>query len=157
MRSRSWLFHAAIHSCAKRSASAFVSIALDVEAEVQHVAVLDDVVLALDAEHAGGAAARLTLVRDEVGVRHHLGADEAALEIGVDDRRRLRRLPAALDRPGAYFLRTGGEVAHEPEDGVALADHLLDAALADPVRLEKLGALGVVEPDELGLDLGGDL
>src|SRR5436853_7600251 len=98
---------------------------LDVEPEVQHVAVLDDVVFPLHPKHARRPAARLALVRDEIRVRHHLRPDEAALEVGVDDRRGLRRLPAALDRPGADLLRARGEVADEPEDGVALADHLL--------------------------------
>jgi len=49
------------------------------------------------------------------------------------------------------------EVADQPQHGVALADDLLDAARGDAVRRQELGALGVVEPDELGLHLGGDL
>ena len=40
-----------------------------------------------------------------------LGADEAALEVGVDHAGGLRRRVAAMDRPGAHFLLAGGEVA----------------------------------------------
>src|SRR5437868_768193 len=52
---------------AREPPSASIAARLDVEAEVQHVAVLDDVVLAFHAEDAGGAAASLTFVRHEVG------------------------------------------------------------------------------------------
>src|SRR4029453_15970549 len=56
----------------------------DVEAEVDDVAVLDDVVLALDPELSGLAAARLASELDQVAPVDHLGADEASLDVGVD-------------------------------------------------------------------------
>ena len=40
-----------------------------------------------------------------VGEGDHLGADEAALEIGVNHARGLRRGGADAHRPGAHFLR----------------------------------------------------
>ena len=58
------------------------------------VAVAHDVILAFEAELAGLARARLALAGDIILVGDRLGADEALLEIGVDDARRLRRARA---------------------------------------------------------------
>src|SRR5579862_3338688 len=74
------------------------------KAEMHHVAILDDVILALEAELAGLARAGLALARDIVVVGDGLGTDEALLEIGVDDARRLRRAGAHRNRPGARLL-----------------------------------------------------
>ncbi len=62
---------------------------LYVEAEQHDVAVLDDIVLAFGAEFTRLAGRRLATERDIVLVGHGLGADEAALEVAVDDARRL--------------------------------------------------------------------
>ena len=58
-----------------------VGIFSDVEEEVHDVAVPDDIVLALDAEFAGGAACRFGFQFDEVFVFDDLCADEAFLEV----------------------------------------------------------------------------
>ena len=73
----------------------------DVEAEVADVAVLDDVVAALQAHPALLLCPLLAAEPDEIVVGDDLGADEAALEIGVDDARRLR----ARWRPDARSRR----------------------------------------------------
>ena len=70
----------------------------DVELEQHHVAVLDEVFLAFLAQLAGLARAGLAAERDVVVVGDRLGADEAALEIGVDLARGLRRLGARRGR-----------------------------------------------------------
>src|SRR5689334_11975499 len=57
----------------------------DVEAELDYVAVLHDVVLAFHADLADGAGLDQGAGLDEVGVGDDLGLDEAALEVGVDD------------------------------------------------------------------------
>src|SRR5205085_3770695 len=95
---------------------------LDVEQEVQHVAVLDDVLLAFGAHSAGLPGALLAPERDEVVERDRLGADEAALEVGVDDAGGLRRRVADVDRPGAHFLGAGGEVGLQAEQRERGAD-----------------------------------
>ncbi len=59
------------------------------------VAVLHDVVLAFEPHLAGVARAGLAAAGDVIVVGDGLGADEALLEIGVDDAGRLRRLGAA--------------------------------------------------------------
>ena len=55
------------------------------------------------------------LTGDEVLVGDHLGADEAVLEIRVDDARRLRRGRAGPHGPGAHFLHAGGEIGLQPQ------------------------------------------
>ena len=59
---------------------------------MQHVAVGDRLVLALQAELAGLPRARFASARDIIVVGDGLGADEALLEIGVDDAGRLGAL-----------------------------------------------------------------
>jgi hypothetical protein len=56
----------------------------DVELEVDHVAVADDVFLALEGELRVGAAGGLGAELDEVFPPDDFGLDEAALEVGVD-------------------------------------------------------------------------
>src|SRR5690606_23530805 len=128
----------------------------DVEEEVHDVAVLHDVLLALHPQLPLGArvgdAARL----HQVLVAHHLGADEAALEVGVDLAGRLRRLGAALDGPGAHLLLAGREEGDEPQRVVAGADEALEAgALEAHVGEERLRLLGL-ELRELLLDARRD-
>ena len=67
-----------------KRANSVSELRLDVEAEQHHVAVLDDIVLALGAELAGVARAGFAAAADVIVVGDRLGADEAALEVGVD-------------------------------------------------------------------------
>jgi len=67
---------------------------------MDHVAVLDDVILAFQAPFAGFARAGFAVAGDEVVVSDDLGADEAALEVGVDDTGALRRRGPDAHRPG---------------------------------------------------------
>ena len=92
------------------------------EPEVHHVAVLDDVLLAFLAHLAGFLGADLAAQADVVVVGDGLGADEALLEVGVDDAGGLRRLGALVDGPGARLLGADGEEGDEVATGVALAD-----------------------------------
>ena len=84
--------------------------ALDVELEVQHVAVLDDVVLAFLAQLARFTRAGFAVVGDIVLVRDGFGLDEALLEITMDHTGAARCRPAMLERPGARLFRANGEI-----------------------------------------------
>jgi hypothetical protein len=101
-----------------------------IEQEVQDVAVLDLVALALDPHLAGVLGGLLAAERpDEIVVGNGLGADEAALEIAVDDAGGLRCAGAHRDGPGAGFLRADGEVGLKLQERVARADHPVEARL----------------------------
>src|SRR5258706_15334265 len=86
------------------------------EAEVHHVAVDDDVILALEPEFSRFTRAGFAVTRDVIVIGDRFSADEALLEIGMDDARRLRRAGAARDRPGARLFRAGGEIGDEIEE-----------------------------------------
>ena len=144
-----WIIPAPPARTARRSrapppAGAGAAPVSDVEAEQHHVAVLDDIFLAFGAHLAGLLRSRLAAEADEILIGDGLGADEAALEIGVDDPGRLRRLRAVLDRPGAGFLGAGGEEGDEVEEVVAGADDpgeagLLEAEVARGIRAGRPG------------------
>src|SRR5690606_2849125 len=87
----------------------------DVEAELHHVPVGHDVVLALHADLAGGLGRGHRTGFHQVVVGDDLGLDEAALEVGVDDARRLRSRPALADRPGPRLLRARGQEGLQTE------------------------------------------
>src|SRR6476646_2599104 len=96
----------------------YATRASDVELEVDHVAVADDVVLALERELGVGAASGLRAELDQIFPPDDLGLDEAALEVGVDRARGLRRLAAALDRPGSALVLARGQEGDEVEQRV---------------------------------------
>ena len=99
------------------------------------------------------AGAGLPATGDVVGVGDGLGADEAALEVGVDHARRLRRLRALVDGPGLRLLRPRGEERHQAEQRVARADHTAEAGLGEAQRVEEFALLGrVAEMRDLRLD-----
>src|SRR3546814_148499 len=83
----------------RRRSSASASKHLDVEPDLHDVAVLDDVVLALDAELPDllGLVPRAEL--EELVPVDDLGPDEAALEVAVDDARALGCLVARAEGP----------------------------------------------------------
>src|SRR5262245_40613977 len=133
-----------------------LSVSLDVEAEVDDVAVLDDVVLALDAELADLAAARLAAELDEVAPVDDLGADEAALDVGVDLARGARGRGAARDRPGAALVGAGGEHRDEGDELEGGAQEAVARGLLEPERGDEVGLLGLGQLGDVHLDGGGE-
>jgi hypothetical protein len=101
--------------------------ALCIEAEVHHVAFLDDVILAFKAHLTRFLGAALAVEFDKVLKANGLGADETFLEIAVDDACRLRGGPAFFDGPGARFLRAHGEIGLQAEEIVAGVDEAGEA------------------------------
>src|SRR3954447_7039953 len=86
---------------------------LHVEAEQQHVAVPDDVGLALDPHLTSLLGALLAAAGDVVVIGDGLAGDEAALEVLVDHGGGLGRAGALGDGPGVGFLGAAGEVGHQ--------------------------------------------
>src|ERR1700678_292141 len=74
---------------------------LDVEAEFEHIAVLDDVVLPLNAEPSGLARLGEGAELHQLLVGGAFGRDEPAFEVGMDHACGRRGLVAGVDRPGA--------------------------------------------------------
>ena len=64
----------------------------------------NDVIFAFQPHFPGVAGARLAFAGNVVVIGNDLGPDEAALEVGVNDARRLWGLGALRDGPGARFL-----------------------------------------------------
>src|SRR3954447_26420388 len=108
------------------------------EAEMHHVAVGDDVVLAFQPEPAGIARARLAAIRHIIVIRDGLGANEAALEVAVDDTGSLRSLGAAPYGPGRRLLGAGSEIGDEVEKLIAGQDQPVEAGHREPNGLEIL-------------------
>src|SRR3546814_9098304 len=109
-----------------------------VEAKVKDIAVLDDVVLALGAHLAGLLGAGLAAAADEVVVGDGLGADAAAIEVGVADAGGLRRPAVGIHGPGARLLRADGDAGAEAEE---LIDGPADAGAAGRLPAEALPGL----------------
>ena len=107
---------------------------------MHHVAVGDDIFLAFEAQLAGIASAGFAVERDVIVIRDRLGADEALFEIGVDHPGRARRLGAAIDGPGARFLRTHREIGDEVEQLVTGADQAIEAGFRPCKRCRPLEA-----------------
>src|SRR5690606_15383785 len=138
----------------KRSVNAFLQLFLTshVEPEVQDVALLHAVLLALQAHATGLARTRLATVLDEVVVGDGFGADEALLEVGVDHRRGLGRGGAGLHGPGADLLHAGGEVGLQAQQLVGGADDPVQARLVQAEVGQEGVAVGVVQLRQLLLD-----
>ena len=77
------------------------------------VAVLHYVILTFHGHFAGFFDFHLGLVLLIIGQLDDLGADEALLEIGVDDAGGGGRFVAAVDGLGAHFLHAGREVGNQ--------------------------------------------
>ena len=125
---------------------------LDVEADVQHVAVGDDVGLALEPLCAAPRSLGVRAGIEQVLRRDHLAADEAARDVGVDRRRRLERGLAPPERPRARLLLARGEERDQPERLLELADDLVERGR--PVA--ELRRLLLRELGELRLELAVD-
>src|SRR6266404_2060167 len=120
--------------CARGAAMTTDPSGSQIEAEMHDVAVLDDVFGAFEAHLAGILGALLAVARDEILIGDGLGADEAFLEIGMDDAGRLRRLAAPGNGPALCFLRADGEEGHEVEQRIAGADDAGETGLIETER-----------------------
>lgn len=77
---------------------------LDIKAKMDDIPVLDDVILAFQAQPAFLLSHGQRTGVDQIVIMDNFGADEAALKIGVNLARSLRRLRAPADGPGAHLL-----------------------------------------------------
>ncbi len=131
--------------------------ALSRKPEMHHVAVGDDVFLAFQPQLAGIARTGFAGILHVVVVGDRLGADEAALEVGVDHARGLRRLGAFRDRPGTRLLRPHREIRHEVQEVVAGANETIEAGFLQAQIGEEALALFRRQRRDLRLDLRRDV
>src|SRR6266568_1694826 len=94
--------------------------------EIDDVPVEHDVLLALETQLAVIATRGERPAREQVLVADDFGADEAALNVGVDLAGRALRVGPARDRPGAVFVFPDGEKRDVAEQVVARADHAIE-------------------------------
>src|SRR6185503_14542881 len=106
-------------------------ILLGGEPEVDDVAILHDVLLALEPHLAVFLARVHRAARHQVIVADNLGADEAALYVAVDFAGGELRRSVARDRPGAAFVFAGGQERDVAEQIVAGADDAVEPGFGE--------------------------
>src|SRR5262249_37075714 len=124
-----WTFPRTQHRAGQRgrAAQGFVlNRALNVEADVQDIAVADDVRLALERLHPAACSLGVRARVDEVAPADHLAADEPARDVGVDRPGGVERGLPVAERPGARLLLARGEERDQVERVAEPADDLLE-------------------------------
>src|SRR5688500_15206160 len=106
--------------------------ALDVEAEVEDVSILNDVFFAFLPHLPGFLCGLFTAKCDKAVIIDGFSPNKATLEVAMDGARRFRSLGIAVNRPGASLLRTDREEGDQVQQLVAGAD--------DPVQSRLLKA-----------------
>src|SRR6185436_7252471 len=119
-----------VFACANRSY---------LKADVEDVAVLDDVLLAFETHFA----ARLCLVptaarRLEILPGDNLAANEATRQVAVNLLCRPNRVRAFRDRPGAYLVLADGEETEQTERGVGCPNQPVARRLRNAQLRQKL-------------------
>src|SRR5205814_497845 len=125
---------------------------LDIETDVEDVAFLDDVLLALEALQAALADLGARAGLDQVAPADHLAADEATRDVGMDLARRVERRAAAAKRPRARLGRPDREERDQPERFLEPSGHVLERRRA----VAKSGSLVDGQLREFGLELQVD-
>lgn len=129
---------------------------LHVETEVDHVAVLDDVLLALAAQQPLFLCRRDAAAADHVVEIDRFGADEAALDVGVDLARGLRGLGAVFDGPSPALVLAVGQERDEAEQRVGALDQAVEAGLLNAELFKEHRAILAVQLGDVLLELGAN-
>ena len=129
---------------------------LDVEAEVDHIAVLHRIVLTLKTPLAGVLGPLLAAVGHKVFEANDLGPNEAALKIGMDT-------PAAASGAVAGLRTVQARTSFSPavkkvskSQAVAAADHAIQPRLLEPQISEERFRIFVIKLRDLGFQLGAE-
>src|SRR5271165_4342544 len=103
---------------------------------MQHIAVLDDIILAFEPEFAGLPRPRFALKRGEIRVGYGLGANKTLFEIGVDHASCLWRPGSLRDGPGAGFLGPHSEKSDQPQKPITRPDDAVQPRLGEANSFE---------------------
>ena len=106
--------------------------ALHIEAEFDHVAVLNNILFSFEPKLAGLAGFGFRTECDQIVKGNNLRGNEPPLEIAVNDSRRCRGLIPRVDRPSAGFFRSGRQIGAESEQVIGCTDQLTYSAVTDP-------------------------
>jgi len=106
----------------------------DVEQELDHIAIVDNVFLALGAlQTLGLDGGVIEVVGFQIAVANDAGTDEAALEIAVDLAGSLRCFGALADGPCAALLLAVGQEGDQAQQIIAGSDEVVQTAISSSV------------------------
>src|SRR5215468_7859535 len=91
---------------------------LDSKAKMNDIAVLNDVVFALESELAGFLALRLTAKNHEVIVSNYLGTDKTALDVAMNLSGSFARDRSLSDRPRTDLVFAGRKKTYQIQEPV---------------------------------------
>ena len=129
---------------------------LDVEQEVDNVAIFHDVVFTFDAEFAGFFDGLFVFEFFEVGEGVDFSADEAPFEVGVNDTRGLRGGGTYGNGPSADFFFTGCKVRMQAQEVIGCVGDGFEGGFFEAQGFEHFQAFAVGHGGEFGFDLGAD-
>src|SRR5579883_3336616 len=141
--------------CAKKPQKSASSA--HIEAKVRDIAVLDHIILALQALHAllrgsgEGAAGGHEIVEAS-----DFGADEATFDIGMDLAGSLGSLRALRHGPGAHLILAGGQERNQVKQAIADLNHAVRAQFGQAQRLQVLRRVRLGQLNQLGLQARRD-
>ena len=120
------------------------------------VAIGHDIVLALNAQLAGGLGALLAAELDVVVIANDLGLNKAALKVGVDDTGSLRSGRTLTHRPGLDLHLASRKERLQAKQLVGCLREHVQTGLLQAQALQVVGRILGIELGKLGLDLGAD-
>src|SRR5215213_6970222 len=133
--------------------SSLLDCGSDIEQEVDHIAILDDVLLAFPAQPAELPRFGQTAGGDQVVIGDDLGSNETPLDVRVDLAGCLDRGGAAANGPGATLVGSDGEKWHQSQELERVANDLIKPRLRDAEVTHECGGIIRLEASDLHLDL----
>src|SRR5262245_1470060 len=131
-------------------------ITLDIESKENYIAVPDDVFFAFEPHPTFLFCCCSRSGFDHIFIGYHLGADESALQVGVNRACRFRGFGAVGNCPGAGLLFARGEIRYQAERVVSAPDQFTQACLGDPQTRKVLWALLRFEVHQVSFELCAD-
>src|SRR5215470_10572927 len=125
-------------------------------ADVHDIAVLDNVVLALEAKSSLGAGVGFGAGFEQLIPADRFRANEMFLEIGMDRACSLLGAGMRGDLPCAAFVLAGCEERDESQQLISSADQTGQTTFREAVAREKFGGIGIVHLGELGFDFSAN-
>ena len=130
------------------------SILLRRETEMQDIAVMHGVILALKAHLPGLFRPSLAAKRHKIAISYGFRSNEAFLKVGMDHPSRSRRRGSPGDCPGPRLLRPSRKIGNQPEKAIACGNQAIEAGLLQAEFLEIKRPFILVQMRKLGFDLG---